>query len=74
MLIENWKQSWKFLSMLAAAALGLFDAAYAANFYGLLANLPAETFAAINAAVAGLVIPVLRVLKQFGSEQSGETK
>jgi hypothetical protein len=70
MLIDNWKTSWKLWSSLAAILAGAFNAAAAANFYGLLDNLGPQGLAAINAVVGLIVIPVLRVLKQTADEQT----
>lgn len=68
MLIDNWKTSWKLYSSLAAILIGAFNAAAAANFYGLLDNLGPHGLAAINAVVGLIVIPVLRVIKQSADE------
>jgi hypothetical protein len=67
-LIDNWKTSWKLYSSIAAILIGAFNAAAAANFYGLLDSLGPQGLAAINAVVGLIVIPVLRVIKQSADE------
>lgn len=68
-LIDNWRTSWKFYSTLAAITAGAFNAALAANFYGLLDALSPQQIAGINAIFVGVVIPTLRAVKQFADEQ-----
>lgn len=70
MLIDNWKTSWKLWSSFAAIVIGAFNAAAAANFYGLLDSLGPQGLAAINAVCVGVLIPVLRVIKQYADEQT----
>lgn len=68
MLIDNWKTSWKLWSVLASVALGLFNAAVAADFWGLLGTLGPGGAAAITSVVTIVVIPLLRMLKQQADE------
>lgn len=70
MLIANWKTSWKLYSSIAAIVIGAFNAAAAANFYGLLDSLGPQGLAAVNAVCVGVLIPVLRVVKQFADENA----
>lgn len=69
MLINNWKTSWKLYSSLAAILIGALNAAAAANFYGLLDKLGPQGLAGVNAVLVGVLIPVLRVIKQYADEQ-----
>lgn len=64
MLIDNAKDAWKMTSVIAAVILGLLNAAYSQDFYGLKTLLSVDAWTAINAALVGIVIPVLRILKQ----------
>lgn len=69
-LIDDWKTSWKFWSSLAAILTGFLNTAIAANFFGLFDGWEAKHIAALNAVLAGVVIPVLRMLKQSADEQA----
>lgn len=70
-LIDDWKKSWKFWSSLAAILIGFLNTAIAANFFGLFDGWTATQVAALNAVLVGLVIPVLRALKQQADEAAG---
>jgi hypothetical protein len=61
-LIDTWKQSWKFASMIGTAALASFDVIHSV-LPTLQGVIPPQTFAVIN--VASLVgIAIARVIKQ----------
>jgi hypothetical protein len=64
-LVSNAGKAHRMYCVVAAVLLGFFDTAYAADWWGLGANIAPNVFAAINAVVATLVIPLLRVIKQF---------
>jgi hypothetical protein len=49
----------------AGKAHRMYCVVAAADWWGLGANIAPNVFAAINAVVATLVIPLLRVIKQF---------
>ena len=70
MLIDNWQRSWKLYSSLAAILVGFLNTAIAANFFDLFEGWKAAHVAALNAVLVGLLIPVLRVIKQYADEQT----
>jgi dipeptide/tripeptide permease len=73
-LIHNWKTSWKFYSSMAAILVGFLNAAVAANFFGWFDGVTPQQLAGINAVAVGLLIPILRAIKQFAESQAEEAE
>ena len=63
-LIPNWQSAWRFLSVIAGLLLGFIDVAHAADWFGLSAKLGPQGLALMNAVVAAIVIPGLRIIQQ----------
>jgi len=63
-LIPNWQSAWRFLSVIAGLLLGFIDVAHAADWFGFGAQLGPQGLALMNAVVAAIVIPGLRIIQQ----------
>lgn len=73
-LIPNWQSSWRFTSVQAGLALGLIDACYAANFFGLQDAIGLQWFGLFNAVMTAGVIPMLRNVQQKSTPVSLDVK
>jgi dipeptide/tripeptide permease len=73
-LIDNWQTSWKFYSSMAAILVGFLNGAVAANFFGWFDSVTPQQLAGINAVAVGLLIPILRAIKQFAESQAEEAE
>lgn len=69
-LIDNWKDAWKFASMIAAAAIAGINFVIAQKYFGFTADMTIEQLAGLNTVLVGTVIPILRLIKQFGETGS----
>lgn len=63
-LIPQWRSSWRFTSLQAGWVLGFFDAAYAADSFGLQDAIGPQWFGVVNALVVSILLPWLRNVQQ----------
>ena len=66
MLVSDWKECWKWLSVHAGALIAILGAAQASLPY-LQASIPPNVFAGITSGL-GILVIVARVIHQGGAE------